>query len=234
MREIFILLLIVGATFQVEVQRAKIKFETKVHNFGKIGEGDGKVSYDFVFTNSGGTPLLIKRVETSCGCTVSKWERSPIDPGRTSVIAITLDPKNRPGRFTKGITVYTNSVDTPNVQLKITGDIIAGSKKSDSLFPVVLGTLRLERDTVYMSTSQSTVVKIQMRNIGIERVAINRVEKPDYLNIDYSPLIFLPGYSGTLLISGKLPAMERGMVAGEILIGSDRGEEKRVIIISKD
>ena len=38
-------------------QRAKIEFETTMHNFGNISESGGMVSYDFVFKNTGNSPL---------------------------------------------------------------------------------------------------------------------------------------------------------------------------------
>jgi len=109
-------------------QRAVISFDTREHDFGSISEKGGKVSIVFRFTNQGDKPLIIRQVETSCGCIRSKWERRPVSPGREGKITLTYSPQGRPGRFIKRITVYTNATP-PNHTLKISGNVIAKTKK---------------------------------------------------------------------------------------------------------
>ena len=46
-----------------------IKFEEADHDFGRILEGES-VSYEFSFTNTGKSDLLLAEVSTSCGCIV--------------------------------------------------------------------------------------------------------------------------------------------------------------------
>ena len=62
-------------------QRAKIAFEKTTFNMGLVQENGGKVTHEFKFTNKGKAPLLIKFIETTCGCTTPKWNRKPIPPG---------------------------------------------------------------------------------------------------------------------------------------------------------
>lgn len=87
-------------------QRAKIAFEKTTFNMGLVQENGGKVTHEFKFTNKGKAPLLIKFIETTCGCTTPKWNRKPIPPGDSSVITVTFNPKDRPGVFSKKIIVY--------------------------------------------------------------------------------------------------------------------------------
>ena len=59
-----------------------IDFESKVYDYGVIehnGNGDG----EFVFTNNGTEPLLIKNAKGSCGCTVPSYPKEEILPGDT-------------------------------------------------------------------------------------------------------------------------------------------------------
>ena len=93
-----ILLLIPTLSFG---QRAKIAFEKSTFNMGLVRENGGKVTHEFKFINKGKAPLLIKFIETTCGCTTPKWNRKPIPPGDSSAITVTFNPKDRPGVFSK-------------------------------------------------------------------------------------------------------------------------------------
>jgi hypothetical protein len=85
---------------------AEIAFETDVHDFGTIEYG-GDGSYDFKFTNTGKSPLIISNARGSCGCTVPKWPKEPIAKGQSGVINVQYDTK-RPGPFTKTVTISSN------------------------------------------------------------------------------------------------------------------------------
>jgi len=51
------------------------KFTEEEYNFGTLIQGE-KVSHSFVFTNTGGSNLVIKEVKASCGCTTPKWTKA--------------------------------------------------------------------------------------------------------------------------------------------------------------
>lgn len=89
-----------------------IQFEETSHDFGKIIQGE-KVSYLFKFKNTGKSDLLISKVSTSCGCTVGKYPKEPIEPGKSGTIEVTFDSNNRKGFQNKTITVLTNT--EPNI-----------------------------------------------------------------------------------------------------------------------
>jgi hypothetical protein len=57
-----------------------IKAGEAFYDFGKAWAGDA-VSHTFKLTNSGNTPLAIKNVSASCGCTVIKDYARTIAPG---------------------------------------------------------------------------------------------------------------------------------------------------------
>lgn len=86
----------------------QISFKKTDHDFGRIIQGE-VVSYSFKFTNTGDTDLLIAKVSTSCGCTVSEYPVDPIKPGETKVVEAKFDSKNRIGFQNKRITVLTNA-----------------------------------------------------------------------------------------------------------------------------
>jgi len=88
-------------------KRSKIKFGNTTHEFGKIKQGE-VIKYDFKFTNTGNAPLVIKKVDVSCGCTFPSYPFIPIEPGKEGTIGITYDSKNKAGRQKPAITVVTN------------------------------------------------------------------------------------------------------------------------------
>jgi hypothetical protein len=47
---------------------AEIKFDKETHDFGNIPQGV-PATYEFVFKNTGKTPLIVTNAAASCGCT---------------------------------------------------------------------------------------------------------------------------------------------------------------------
>ena len=93
------------------VANATIDFESKVVDYGVIDyNSDG--NREFVFTNNGTEPLIIKNAKGSCGCTVPTWPRDEISPGTTEKIKVKYST-NRVGKFTKTITLTTNASKKP-------------------------------------------------------------------------------------------------------------------------
>ncbi len=76
----------------------------------------------FVFTNSGDKPLIISRVQTSCGCTTPEYSKEPILPNEEGKIVVKYDTK-RVGSFQKSITIYSNVPNTERKVLKIKGTV---------------------------------------------------------------------------------------------------------------
>lgn len=90
------------------VKMPEITFQKTNHDFGKMIQGE-VVSYGFKFTNTGDVDLLITKVSTSCGCTVSEYPIDPIKPGETKAVEAKFDSQNRIGFQNKRITVLTNA-----------------------------------------------------------------------------------------------------------------------------
>ena len=100
----------------------EIKFDTAVYNFGKILQGE-QTSYNFKFKNTGNKNLIIQKVETSCGCTVPEYDKSPVSPNGTGTIKVRFDSNGKSGTQYKTIKVTTNCKD--NIfDLVITGEVV--------------------------------------------------------------------------------------------------------------
>jgi len=106
---------------------AEISFTEYEYDFGKIKEGE-KVAHIFAFVNKGPGNLVIESASTSCGCTVSKYNRSPIGAGKGGNLEVVFDSNGRNGIQTKTISVRSNS-KTQVVILKITAEVISKNNK---------------------------------------------------------------------------------------------------------
>lgn len=101
-----------------------IAFEDTAYDFGKVGQQESVVSHSFVFKNTGKKPLVISKVETSCGCTTVAFPHQPIPSGEERKIDVQLHSTQLvPGHFDKDIRVYSNTMGGLN-ELKIHGEIM--------------------------------------------------------------------------------------------------------------
>lgn len=82
-------------------------FNEMLHDFGKITQGE-KVSYSFVFKNTGGSDLVISSAQGSCGCTVPSYPKEPIKPGQESKVDVLFDSSSKSGLVQKTVTLVTN------------------------------------------------------------------------------------------------------------------------------
>jgi hypothetical protein len=97
-------------------------FAKETHDFGTIKQGE-VVTYNFKFTNTGKGPLLIANAYASCGCTVPKFSKEPVQPGGEGFLSVQFNSAGKgPGRVEKQITVEANTIPAAN-HLSITADI---------------------------------------------------------------------------------------------------------------
>jgi len=96
--------------------------ENPVHDFGTIKQGES-VTTDFVITNIGGETLNIRQTRVTCGCTVSKPEKSDLKSGESSVIKVKFDSKGRSGNQSKAVMVFSNDPVNPTQKIYIEGNV---------------------------------------------------------------------------------------------------------------
>lgn len=88
----------------------EIEFDTAVFDFGTILQGE-QVGTTFTFKNTGKADLIIRKVETSCGCTVPEYDRAPVAPGMKGTIRVRFDSDGKEGAQYKTIKVVSNCKD---------------------------------------------------------------------------------------------------------------------------
>ena len=193
-----LLTFLVSFSGNTQEKDAKIIFNREVHDFGKVKEDGGTVSYKFEFSNSGGSPLVINDVKASCGCTTPEWTKKPVMPGKKGYVNVTFNPSNRPGNFNKSIVVRSNGVKAVTV-LRIKGEVLPKKRTIEDRYPNKIGGLRLKSKHLPFVTVKHTTPKIDSLPIintsdGILKITFAGV--PDYLEIKTKPESLKPGEKG--------------------------------------
>ena len=127
----------------VSAQQVPILFEETKWNFGDVQESGGSVEHTFVFTNVSDRPVVIVDVSTGCGCTTPKYSRKPVLAGAKGEIVVAFDPINRPGHFSKGVSVMTSASKEP-VLLQVEGNVVPREKTLEEHFPGIVRRCRKE------------------------------------------------------------------------------------------
>ena len=87
---------------------ATMVFDTTIHDFGTIMQGD-KVKCQFKFTNTSKNDLLIVKGYGSCGCTVPSYPKAPVKPGESAVIDVQFNSTHKSGKQHKKIVLEANT-----------------------------------------------------------------------------------------------------------------------------
>ena len=143
-----------------------MRFERTQIDAGHIGEDDTPPGYTFKWHNAGTAPLVITRVQTTCGCAAATYGRQPVRAGGEGTVTVTYHPKGHPGSFDRRIFVYTQLSDKmPTAILHLTGTVIA-SERTDGDYPYAMGALRLKQQSVRLAPERLQNERIECLNTG--------------------------------------------------------------------
>lgn len=100
-----------------------ITFDRTTWDYGKIKPGSDGHRF-FTVKNTGDKPLIISKVQASCGCTTPEWSQEPILPGKTAQIKVGYNTNIvDPNGFNKIIEVYSNDPKNSRSVISIKGTV---------------------------------------------------------------------------------------------------------------
>ena len=115
-------LIIVGLNIYKAIQnrfnRPRISFDTQVLDLGKVDEGV-EITGKFKVSNSGGVPLAITDIKSSCGCTFPVWKQRTLKPGETVELPVTVDTAMKQDKVERTMDVFSADPQRPKVTLTI-------------------------------------------------------------------------------------------------------------------
>ena len=100
----------------------RFKFEQETIDYGKIEQNSNGLR-SFNFENIGKKPLIIHRIETSCGCTIAKKPEKAVLPSEEDRIVVRYNTV-RPGFFQKSLKIYYNHSTDSIKRISIKGTVI--------------------------------------------------------------------------------------------------------------
>ena len=105
-----------------------ISFDKTTFDYGNVKAGADGHRF-FVVKNTGDKPLIISKVQASCGCTTPEWSQDPIMPGKTAQIKVGYNT-TIVGPFTKIIEVYSNDPANSRSVINIKGTVEGGAEQA--------------------------------------------------------------------------------------------------------
>jgi hypothetical protein len=203
MRHIGSILIMLGLALALNAQNAKpsMQFEKKIHDFGNVKEDGGVVEYTFVISNTGSQPLVIHNVNSSCGCTIPEWTRTPIQPGGKGALKAIFDPRGRPGNFNKSITVTSNA-SNPSEIIRIIGRVDEKARTVADDFPRDLGDIRLKSSHLSFTRVEPNKQKeatLDIINVSDKPATITFSRVPAHITIAVKPATLAPGAEGKIV-----------------------------------
>jgi hypothetical protein len=125
-----LLLVLVGCCGVVRAQKQDnltLKAEEEAQDykwdFGKVKEGE-VLKHNFVLKNKTNKDLTIEKINTSCGCTVSKVKKKKLSPQKSTIVEVKFNTKGYSGTTTQFIYVNTNDLDKPVIRFIITAQVV--------------------------------------------------------------------------------------------------------------
>ncbi|MDE6508277.1 MAG: DUF1573 domain-containing protein [Alistipes sp.] len=208
-----------------------MRFDARCIDTGEIAEDDAPSTYTFRWRNTGNDPLVVTRIETTCGCAKAGYEKRPVAAGGKGEVKITYHPKGHPGHFRRKIFVYTQlSEKQPTAILELKGHATPSVVPTHD-YDHAMGPLLLKQRTLRLTGTQVQTERIECLNAGKEPLRLKADAKllPEYLIFECDPQTFEPGKTGDLVIRfdpakapQKLPAWIPVMIEGLALPPSQR------------
>jgi len=118
-----LILLLCGVCIPL-IAQPKIHVDKSKIDLGTIYHGDIR-TVKLRVSNSGNQPLLIRGVETSCGCTTAKKHAPVIEPGRADTIEVSFNSTGFDGKIRKEVLIYSDDPSAPTVFVFITGTVFS-------------------------------------------------------------------------------------------------------------
>lgn len=194
------LVLSVSSAMAQAKPKSIIKFDKQTHDYGSFKEAAGVQTTSFKFKNEGTVPLILTNVRASCGCTTPKWTREPVAPGATGEIQVSFNPKNRPGSFTKTVTVTSNATVQTTI-LRITGKVEQREKTLAEQYPRQIGPLRVKSNYISfakINQGEKVTKELELVNDSDEEVEVG--------------FRTVPGHITAVAEPSKIPAKSRGIL----------------------
>ncbi len=192
MKKIILLLALIVLSASLNAD-AILSFKTKKIDFGEITSGK-VVDVKYEFENTGDETLIIKNINTSCGCTYTRLDKKEYEPGEKGIIPVKFFSKGYRGKVIKTVTISSN--DKNNAYLRLT---LSGLIKLKDFSVAELNTDTLDFGKI--SFGQQPVKEVEIKNSGNIDLRILEVTHSPEVSTMFTKKIIKPGEKGKLSVT---------------------------------
>jgi hypothetical protein len=207
-----------------ESAEARVVFENKTHNFGKLIAG-ATASHVFRFKNEGDAELVIRRVKPSCACSAALLSDRKVAPGASGEIEVSFDSKGKMGYQTVRVHVTTNDPkeqdegQTHTSVIQLTGQVV-------NLVQVMPMTAYFQR----FRQGESPARQINLLPTDRKEVKVVSVEtSAPWITATHSPIERGPRKGAQLTVTIG-PGVPIGTLDGHVVVTIDHPDQKTVRI----
>lgn len=185
------------------------------------------VTATFKLQNKGREPLVIKEVETSCGCTQAHYPSQGVAAGKEFTISATYDARQL-GHFAKQFLVYSNGSAQP-LMLTLRGIVVEQITNFNGHFNYQLGALKADSTDIEfddVNNGDRPTAEIHILNTTSQSVRPVVMHLPPYLSAEVSPSVIATGRGGVVkftLDSRKL--RDFGLNQTTVYLGANPGDK---------
>lgn len=199
----------------------------------------GKIAFNtpakatFHLRNTGNTPIFIREVKTSCGCTTVDYPQKTIGKSRRFSVSAVYDAKMM-GHFYKMIALYPNESRNPYI-LYLKGIVVApedAEGRKEDMLPQFTLEERMQMPLIQAGPHTLSLAKlgkkkkatytIYIKNVGGKMLEIESVEVPAIgVRAQLSDKLVVPGKKEKLKITIYKSFLESGETDPAIIIKSN-------------
>ena len=106
---------------------ARLAVEPASFDFGNV-RPEKRLLKELMLRNFGDADLVIKKVSTTCGCTVAGAYLDRVPPGGSTTLRIAFTTPAGAGRTQQTVTIETNDPERPKVDIKVSATVVAPRK----------------------------------------------------------------------------------------------------------
>lgn len=178
--------------------------DTYSYNFGSVDETE-EVEHDFILRNIGDEPVIIQKIDSSCGCTTTRLGGKVLQPGISTVLTAKINLRGRRGSQNKHIYVQSNDPKQPQLVLKMVGNVTS----QIDIFPRRIDFMDIKPDQSVSRTAMIT------NNAGKPMRITGMVSTGKFFSVDRKTIE--EGKRYQIEIKTK-PPLQNGMSRGSVTI----------------
>ncbi len=185
----------------VKGPKSVIKADETTHDFGSVWVGP-PLKHAFKITNNGDAPLDISKVKPACGCTLAGDHPKKLEPGQSGEFPFSMQSTKLRGTFEKGITISSNDPVTPELRLKLRGEV----KRYVEVVPAAanfgkITSQEVQERIVNVTNNMDTPLQLTLKPAGESKFKFDLVEKTPGKQFDLHVTTSPPFEEGTFKTS---------------------------------